>query len=156
MDIKKLEQYIDTYSQISQSIMNSMYIIQKDNFRNSIITPDQFNLMNVIKTNDACTSSFLAKALNVKKSSITAIVNRLADKGLINRVFDEKDRRVVFLELTDEGQDVLNEKRGKLINKLMPLGYDLTEEELDKLMVNLSLIAAQLKSIEKEVIKDEE
>ena len=29
MDIKTLEQYIDKYSQISQSMMNSMYVIQK-------------------------------------------------------------------------------------------------------------------------------
>ena len=57
MDIKTLEQYIDKYSQISQSMMNSMYVIQKDAFANSPITSDQFNLMNAINSREDCTSN---------------------------------------------------------------------------------------------------
>jgi len=72
MDRKQLEQYIDAYSQITQSIMISMNTIQKDIFKDSI-TPDQFNILNDINTRDTCTPSLLVKELNVKKSTITAI-----------------------------------------------------------------------------------
>ncbi|WP_324657290.1 MarR family transcriptional regulator [Bacillus altitudinis] len=155
MDKKQIEQYIDTYSQIMQSISISMQTIQKDSFKNSIITPDQFNLMNIINTSDTCTSSFLAKVLNVKKSTITAIVNRLSDKGLVTRISKENDRRVIMLKLTEQGQFILEKERKNLFNKLMPLGNTITEDEFENLRKNITLIDLQLKTIIKGVNKDE-
>jgi len=155
LDRNQLEQYIDNYSQIAQSIMNSMQTIQKGTFKNSIITPDQFNILNEINVRDTCTTSILANGLNVKKSTITAIVNRLYDKGLVTRLHKENDRRVIMLGLTEKGQNVLDEEREKLFSKLIPLGKKLTEDEFQNLSKNLSLIAAQLKTIVKEVNRDE-
>lgn len=156
MDKKLLEQYIDTYNQIAHSISINMQSIQKEIFKGSSITPDQFNLMNVINISDTCTSSFLAKVLNVKKSTVTAIVNRLVDKNLIKRVFNEKDRRVNFLELTEQGQGILVEERQKILDVLMPMGNMLTVKQLEELELHLSVIDAQLKTIKKGIDQDEE
>ncbi|PTE74391.1 hypothetical protein BUY96_12520 [Staphylococcus gallinarum] len=144
MDIKTLEQYIDKYSQISQSMMNSMYVIQKDAFANSPITSDQFNLMNAINSREDCTSSLLAKEFNVKKSSITAIVSRLVDKGYIERIYNKKDRRVVFIKLTKYGHELLNTKRNELINTLMPIGHGFDGKDWDKVIESSTTLATQL------------
>ncbi|WP_235439698.1 MarR family winged helix-turn-helix transcriptional regulator [Paenibacillus sp. DMB20] len=48
----------------------------------------------------------MADVLFVGKSSITSIVNRLAERGWIERERDEGDRRVVYLTLTEEGRKI--------------------------------------------------
>ncbi|MBM7645709.1 DNA-binding MarR family transcriptional regulator [Scopulibacillus daqui] len=68
------------------------------------LTKDQHAVLRFIKANGQCTSSQLAKAFFVKKSAITAIVNRLAEKNIIARQRDANDRRVVYLTLTDYGE----------------------------------------------------
>jgi len=45
----------------------------------------------------------MAAALNCDPSSVTFLVDRLAERGLIERVLDPRDRRVKRLGLTAEG-----------------------------------------------------
>ena len=58
--------------------------------------------------------SELADCFCVGKSSITAIVTRLFEKGYVKRIPDEKDRRVVYLTLTEEGL-AISEQMEKVI-----------------------------------------
>lgn len=48
------------------------------------------------------------------QSSITAIITRLFDKNLIQRFPDEKDRRVIYLALTEEGKQVCDLMEDKI------------------------------------------
>lgn len=57
------------------------------------LTNDQFIILRLINSQELCTSTFLAEAVAVGKSSITAIINRLDEAGLIQRTRDENDRR---------------------------------------------------------------
>lgn len=156
MDRKQIEQYIDAYSQHVQSITSSMEAIQKSIFKNSLVTPDQFNLLNEINVREICTSSMLAKEISVKKSTITATINRLVEKGLVNRIPDEQDRRIILLQLTEEGQQIVCEGRAKIFDALMPLGNGLTTEDIENLNASLSSIAAQLKQSQKGLDQDDE
>lgn len=150
-----MEQYINTYSQVAQSITNSMESIQKNIFKDSIITPDQFNILNEINARENCSSSLLAKEISVKKSTITAIINRLTEKELVNRVLGKNDRRITILHLTEKGKGILSEERKKIFDALMPLGIGLSKEDFEKLNENLSLVAEQLKIIKKGMDQDE-
>ncbi|WP_336774843.1 MarR family winged helix-turn-helix transcriptional regulator [Paenibacillus sp. MMO-58] len=68
------------------------------------LTFDQSSTLRYLRTMGVCTSTELADAFCVGKSSITAIITRLFDKQLLERIPDEKDRRVTLLRLTEEGQ----------------------------------------------------
>lgn len=48
----------------------------------------------------------MAEAFDVNKSAITAIINRMVDRGFIQRTRDENDRRVVYLTLTKKGIEI--------------------------------------------------
>jgi MarR family transcriptional regulator, organic hydroperoxide resistance regulator len=50
------------------------------------------------------TSGQLAEALRVHPSTITGIVQRLEQKGLVNRRTDPRDKRRAFLGLTSKGR----------------------------------------------------
>lgn len=48
--------------------------------------------------------SRLARLLVQEAQSVTSLVDRLEGRGLVRRVPDQRDRRVINVELTDEGQ----------------------------------------------------
>lgn len=47
-------------------------------------------------------STQLAKLLGVTRSAISQIVNRLEEQGVVRRVADEVDRKIAYIEITDE------------------------------------------------------
>ncbi|MEM5591745.1 MarR family transcriptional regulator [Niallia circulans] len=48
-----------------------------------------------------------------EKSAITPIINRLVEKGWVERTRDEKDRRVIYLTLTSAGKVIFGEMEKK-------------------------------------------
>lgn len=65
---------------------------------------EQFQILKYISSRGRCTSTELADAFGVGKSSITAMITRMVDKGLLQRTRDQDDRRVVYLTMTEQGQ----------------------------------------------------
>lgn len=156
MKEKQLEEFIEVYGRLTQSITESMESIQKHIFKNSIVTPEQFNALYLIHIRNMHTSSILAKETGVKKSTITAIVNRLDDKGLVNRTTDKNDRRIILLQVTEKGQEVVTEGTKMLFDHLSPLGDGLTAENFESLNANLTAIANKMKSIKDGVEQNEQ
>ncbi len=94
------------------------------------ITGHQFIVLKMIKDHGQMTVSQVAEWLGVSLSAVTALVDRLCKVGLVERHRAEEDRRVVWLEITEEGRRVVqvcDEGRQRII--LRCLG-PLTEEEL--------------------------
>jgi DNA-binding MarR family transcriptional regulator len=52
----------------------------------------------------ASTAAELARDCHIDAGAVTRMLDRLEDKGLVRRVRSSEDRRVVRLELTDEGR----------------------------------------------------
>lgn len=69
------------------------------------MTNDQYYLLRDIKKKGKYTSTELASVFGVSKSAITAMTNRLVEKGLLQRTRDPNDRRVVYLTLTEHGDE---------------------------------------------------
>jgi DNA-binding MarR family transcriptional regulator len=49
----------------------------------------------------------LADALDVSQASVTGIVDRMEQRGLVERQRDDEDRRVVRVATTDEGRRLI-------------------------------------------------
>ena len=47
-----------------------------------------------------------AENLGIKKQQATRIINNLVEKGYVQRIYDESDRRIVFIRLTQEAKDI--------------------------------------------------
>jgi DNA-binding MarR family transcriptional regulator len=63
-------------------------------------------------------ASELADRASVKRPTLTALVDGLADAGLIRRLSVEGDRRGIRLQLTDEGRERLLKVEDLLCSKL--------------------------------------
>lgn len=68
------------------------------------ITPVQTAILMHCSRNEANTTESLVGAIHLDQASISRHVARLVGKGLIQRTRPCDDRRVVHLELTEEGQ----------------------------------------------------
>ena len=70
--------------------------------------------------------SELAECSQTSQTSLTGIVDRLEERGLVERVRSESDRRVVEVRLTAQGVDLIAEAnaamRDRLEELLAPLG----------------------------------
>lgn len=81
----------------------------------------QFHILFLLERNGTKRMSELADALHLTPGAVTTASDRLIDRGYIDRVRDEKDRRVIYLELTQKGKETLNElqNEGRKIMKLV-------------------------------------
>ncbi|PLR99096.1 MarR family winged helix-turn-helix transcriptional regulator [Bacillus sp. T33-2] len=117
MSEKNIQDLVDRYIAVSFSVTKKGESLIKEQI-GSDLTSDQHYTLRYINRVGSCTSSELAEEFEVKKSAITAIINRMWEKGLIKRTRDENDRRVVYLTLTDKGAE-LYKKTEERIHKLV-------------------------------------
>src|SRR5690349_17636389 len=65
------------------------------------------NVLTVLDGEGPMSMGRLADQLDVSIASLTGIVSRMEARGIVERIHDEHDRRVVNVRLTDAGHDVL-------------------------------------------------
>ncbi|SFF17966.1 MarR family winged helix-turn-helix transcriptional regulator [Aureimonas phyllosphaerae] len=68
------------------------------------LAPGQDRLLATLHEKGPLTVSGLAEALNVRPSTVSKMMDRLAARGLTKRNHDDVDRRRISVELTDEGR----------------------------------------------------
>jgi long-chain acyl-CoA synthetase len=72
------------------------------------LTLPQYRVLGILVEGSAAASG-LAGRLAVRPSSVTAIIDGLVARGLVDRTHQEDDRRRIALRLTEEGERVLAE-----------------------------------------------
>lgn len=75
----------------------------------------------------------LAEAVGGSLASTSGVVDRLAQRGFVRRVPSQEDRRVVTVELTDEGRAALIAFKADMIGRLSMLVDPLDKDELIEL-----------------------
>ena len=83
-------------------------------------------------------STELAKRLGVTRSAISQIVNKLEGKGVVKRVADEVDRKIAYIELTDETKKAYANEREKWREKVSAIVQEFGEENIDKLLQQMN------------------
>jgi DNA-binding MarR family transcriptional regulator len=74
----------------------------------------------------------MGERLQVHPTSVTSIVQRLEAAGLVRRVRDDADGRVVLAEITDAGRELVERATKDLVGADFALG-DLSDDELRQL-----------------------
>ena len=75
--------------------------------------------------------------IGMTKPQMTATADKLIKMGLITRIYDESDRRKIFLSLTPEGEQwavKINQNIDIIVNRLLS---DLSENEIAELALGL-------------------
>jgi long-chain acyl-CoA synthetase len=100
------------------------------------LTLPQYRVLGILAEGSAAASG-LAGRLAVRPSSVTAIIDGLLARGLVDRKHEEGDRRRIALRLTEEGARIVAEADRTVDEYLSSIAACLPAE--DELMVLRSL-----------------
>jgi DNA-binding MarR family transcriptional regulator len=73
------------------------------------ISMAQLNILYTLQRSGDMTMSRLADGLNVSDSNATGLIDRMEERGFVERTRVPEDRRIVMVRLTDTGRRLLDE-----------------------------------------------
>lgn len=98
-----------------------------------VITPPQLFALGLLESEQDLPIGTLAQRLALDASVVTGIIRRLEQHGLVERVHDRIDYRLVRLHLTAEGQELIQALVGSVataFNQRLLQGFSPEEQEL--------------------------
>ena len=80
----------------------------------------------------------------VKSSTVTGIIDRLEQKGLVKRPRNSPDHRVITIELTETGKGLARDAPSHIQQKIVDGLKRLSEVETDLIVLGLTKLANML------------
>jgi DNA-binding MarR family transcriptional regulator len=131
-----IERFWETFPPAWNRIRGHVRTIAVEQFG---ITVEQFHILRHIRKG-ASSVSDLAEVRQISRPGVSQIVDMLVDKGLVDRQRHPDDRRYVQLELTQEGDRLLDAIFRKNQAWMMEKMAVLTPAELDEIMRALEML----------------
>ena len=116
------------------------------------ITPSQWAALAWLTENEGIPIGTLAQRLDIEASVTTGIVQRLEQHGLLERVHDHQDRRLVKLFLTDEGRKLVRILEPVVIAFHQQLFRGFSAEEQQALLEQLQQLNSNLPASPRDVL----
>jgi len=92
------------------------------------ITTEQWRILACVKSRGPLRPVEIASLLERAPNSMSMLVDRMVKAGLVRRTRDRKDRRAVFVGLTDKGKEAIDPAvpaGWEFVHRLLsPLSYD--------------------------------
>lgn len=104
------------------------------------LTVAQFDALAHLYVEDGLSQQELAERLLVTKGNVTGLINRLADRGLVERHGDPDDRRTKRLKITRAGRALAKKtlsKQAALVKEMMARLTKKEQELLSRLLGRL-------------------
>ncbi|ARJ38959.1 MarR family transcriptional regulator [Sporosarcina sp. P21c] len=110
----------------------------------------QSHLVFTLERRGTMRMSELASALNLTAGAVTSASDKLIEHGYVERFRDEKDRRVVYLKITDKGRETMSELRTQGRQTMKTVFAHLTEEELQQFIDTFEEASSVITTIREE------
>ncbi len=140
-----MEAFADRVTELFPQLARGMARHGDNYLTKGAITLPQLWVLGYLARQRECSMRELANFMKMGLSSVTGMVDRLVKQGLAERRRTEKDRRVVFVDITAKGRKVLTEIMVQRRKMTLELFESLTAEErlvylciLEKLVKKLS------------------
>ncbi len=120
----------------------------QESYRKGGLHHGQANLLLLIFQNDGASQRDLAEQLDVRPSSMTEMLTKLEQNGLIVRKQDDKDQRVMRIHLTEKGKEAAEEIAESKDALAESLFGALTEDEQEQMLNLTEKLCASLEAVE--------
>lgn len=97
------------------------------------VSMTHFHVLTLLRHHDAMPMGRLAEAMGASMSGATGIIDRMEERGLVERVRVPDDRRVVLVRPTRAGLDLVDEAELVKSDVLVSALERLTPDELDRM-----------------------
>jgi len=112
----------------------------------STITPLAYHILLQLRDKQTLSMTGVSRKLGIPKPNVTALVDKLIEKKLTERIHDTQDRRIVMIRLTKKGYDFLETTRktynAQVSDKLLMLPEKDLEHFADALLIVRNTLAA--------------
>jgi len=112
-----------------------------------VVTPPQWGVMAVIHGIDGMTIGTISQKRGIDAPTVTGIVKRLEQNGLVERRNDCEDRRVVKVSLTSEGKNIMRVLDPLVDQFNQDILRGLSDDERQLFLANLQRIIANITDI---------
>lgn len=148
MNDKKLEIIIQNFITImplfKKKLTKPKCLENHDNLNHS-----HFQILVALNEQGRSSISDIAKKLLISTPNMTKLLNKLIDDGFVERIPDQKDRRIINIELTQKGKNHVDNAFEDLVLTFKERLSSLPDEQLDKLnnsLENLKEVLIEISS----------
>ena len=104
--------------------------VGSERFARQGVSMTHLHIASMLEHHGTVTMSRMAELLDVSMSNATGLIDRMEERGFVERIRDQGDRRVVFVRLADGGMDLLNNAQIVKQELLQKILERLNEEQL--------------------------
>lgn len=114
------EELVETITYVHR-LANSMLKKRADVLFQGKITFPQYVALEVLNSDKPLKMNNIAKVLKISLPAVSGLICRLVAMKLAKRLYEETDRRVIFVILTDKGKKIIEQTRSarkKIISEI--------------------------------------
>ena len=115
------------------------------------VSAPQLHCLLALHENGPLPPSQIARHIMVKSSTVTGIIDRLEQKGLVARLRNSPDRRVITIQLTEGGKELAQNAPPPIQHKIVDGLKKLPEGEIKQIILSLSKLTHMLDVYDLEV-----
>jgi DNA-binding MarR family transcriptional regulator len=136
-----------TSSAIAEGLLASIAVIRRrsvyiarDSSLEPHLTTAQVELLRLVDAHPKLTVATAAAELHLAPNTVSTLVGQLSRRGLLDRSYDDTDRRVIHLDLTDASRRRMSGWRRRRLNAVAKAVKALDPEERENLAAALSAL----------------
>lgn len=123
-------------------------IIRLDMQANKILPVNQLVVLGILDDEGILSISEICKKVYVSKPQMTIIIDNLVKKGLVYRVYGKEDRRIINIDLTEEGKEYLRSLLEMFKENLSHKLIALSRGDLVKLLNSIEIMESIFRQLE--------
>lgn len=125
-------------------VIRAIDLHSKQLVKTASVTGPQLRLLQLIRSKGDATSSELSDAMSLSQATVTSILDRLEDRGLIERIRSQTDKRKVHPRLTEPGEALLNRAPAALQDSFVRKFDQLQSWEQHMIIASLQRVAEMM------------
>ena len=137
-------------------LMQAGAIYSKELSKKYQVSAPQLHCLLALYERGVLPPSRIARLVMVKSSTVTGIIDRLEQKGLVKRVRNSRDRRVVNIELTAAGKALAQNAPSPIQQRIVDGLKRLPESKIEKIVLSLNMLTSMLDVQDLEVEQHQE
>jgi len=145
---EQIDQYLERIFLVLRNIAHLSSIYSKYLQKNFDVTTSQLLCLRTLAHEDGLSAGEIGRRIFIKPGTITGLIDRLEAKGLVRRTRVHKDRRVINVEITPEGRDLVRSAPVPVQSLLAINLKKLSLEEVEKMTQTLERLLKLMQSEE--------
>lgn len=123
-------------------------VISSKEFRSKQTTPSYYQILGILMHFDSLPISVIGDMLFISRPNMTSHIDKLVKDGMVERIHDEEDRRVIRVKITPQGMVFIKESRVLVEKNMMENLEPLGTAELEDLYQAIKTVKNTLMKIE--------